>query len=138
MASTEETDQQLDLLATYRRTLAHLLQQAAAYGGETYVPPGVANNIYEVREAIVRIKTVLRGWGVEVVEHPDDRDQTIDTGERASTPSPSAVEPSHHGARVVLAGEYLVVHHCDFDGRQYLVQPTTAVITSIIFTVADH
>jgi two-component system, chemotaxis family, CheB/CheR fusion protein len=32
----------------------------------------------------------------------------------------------------------LVVHHCDFDGRQYLVQPTTAVITSIIFTVADH
>jgi hypothetical protein len=72
MPSQQEIDEQQDLLATYRRTLAHELRQAAAYGGETYAPPNVANGIDEAREHIAHIKTALRGWGVEVEDLPND------------------------------------------------------------------
>jgi hypothetical protein len=72
VASQEEIQQQQDLLATHRRTLAHLIRQAAAYGGETYAPVSAANGMHEARQNIVRIKGVLHGWGVAVEEHPDD------------------------------------------------------------------
>ena len=57
MAPTpEHIHQQQELLSAYRRTLAHLLQQAATHGGETYAAPRVANGIHEARENIVRMK----------------------------------------------------------------------------------
>lgn len=43
---------QLDRLATDRRTLAHLLQQAAQYGGEVFAPPQTANGLAEARAEI--------------------------------------------------------------------------------------
>jgi outer membrane protein assembly factor BamB len=67
-----EIDQQEALLATYRRTLAHLLNQLALVGGAAYATPQVVNGLYEARENIQRIKQVLRGWGIAVADHPND------------------------------------------------------------------
>jgi predicted ATPase len=72
VASQEDIQLQQELLATHRRTLAHLIRQAAAYGGETYAPTSVANGMHEARENIARITGVLRGWGVAFDEHPND------------------------------------------------------------------
>jgi hypothetical protein len=73
MALDAETiDQQRALLATHRRTLAHLLQQAARYGGEVFAPPQTANGIEEARAAIARIKAALREAGAVVEDEPGD------------------------------------------------------------------
>jgi hypothetical protein len=45
----ETVTQQLDLLAAHRRTLAHLIEQAAQYGGEVFAPPQTANDIATAR-----------------------------------------------------------------------------------------
>ncbi|HJZ45761.1 MAG TPA: PQQ-binding-like beta-propeller repeat protein, partial [Roseiflexaceae bacterium] len=74
----ESIAQQEALLATYRRTLDHLVRQAAQYGGEAFVPANVANSLFEARENIQRIKQALRGWGVAVADQPDDGSETID------------------------------------------------------------
>ena len=47
--------QQLALLATHRRTLTHLIAQAAQYGGEIFAPPQTANGIAQARAEIARI-----------------------------------------------------------------------------------
>jgi phosphoribosylglycinamide formyltransferase 2 len=72
MASQEEIRAQEKLLATSRQNLAHLLQQAASYGGASYLPLHTSNNLHEVRSQIAYIKAVLRDWGVEVEDHPSD------------------------------------------------------------------
>jgi hypothetical protein len=63
---------QLDLLATHRRTLTHLLTQAAQYGGAVFAPPQTTNGITEARAEIGRIKQVLRTGGVVVEHEPND------------------------------------------------------------------
>src|SRR6266498_3633890 len=72
MSSQGDIEQQQQLLATYRRTLAHLLRQAAQYGGEVFAPPATANGIAEARASIQNTKTVLRKLGVAVADHSDD------------------------------------------------------------------
>src|SRR5262245_40787212 len=72
MPNPEEIEQQRDLLATHRRSLAHLLKQAAQHGGEVFAPPQTANGIAEARANIQHVKDVLRGWGVGIDDHPDD------------------------------------------------------------------
>src|SRR5436309_359269 len=73
MSLDQETiTQQHTLLATHRRTLAHLLEQAAAYGGVRLAPPQTANEIAEARATIARIKRALREAGVEVEDEPND------------------------------------------------------------------
>ena len=67
----EQIDDQHDLLASHRRTLAIYLKQQAQLGS-AYAPPGVANGIREARQAIKRVKATLRGWGQAVDDHPDD------------------------------------------------------------------
>lgn len=75
-ANQEEIEQQQSLLGTHRRTLAHLVGQAAQYGGEAFAPPQVANGLYEARENIQRIKQALRDWGIAAADHPNDRSET--------------------------------------------------------------
>lgn len=72
MLDQETIAQQLNLLAAHRRTLAHLLQQAAQYGGEVFAPPQTANGIAEARADIQRIKAILREDGVTVEDEPGD------------------------------------------------------------------
>ncbi len=64
---------QLDLLAVHRRTLAHLLQQAAQYGGEVFAPPQTANGIAQARAEIERIKAALREGGVPVEDERNEK-----------------------------------------------------------------
>src|SRR5215475_12761349 len=71
MPSQEEIDQQQELLATHRRTLAHYLRQQAQLG-TAHEPPGVASGIAEARAGIARCKATLRNWGALVDDHPDD------------------------------------------------------------------
>jgi hypothetical protein len=68
----EEIAQQRERLATYRRTLAHLLHQAAQYGGVVFAPPQTANGIAEARAQIQQLKTSLRAAGVVVEDEPYD------------------------------------------------------------------
>jgi hypothetical protein len=83
--SDEEINSQHVLLATHHRTLAFLLTQLAAHGGEAYAPPIVLNSIYEARENIRRIKNTLRESGIEVADRADDEPTpygaTLVTGE---------------------------------------------------------
>jgi hypothetical protein len=72
MLSQEEIDHQHELLVVYRRTLAHLLTQAAQYGGEVHAPPQVVNGVFEARENIRSVKASLRTNHVPVEDHPDD------------------------------------------------------------------
>jgi hypothetical protein len=67
----DEIEQQQQLLATYRRTLTHLLLQHAQFTAG-HIPAHIANSIVEARANIQRIKETLRGWGVAVDDHPDD------------------------------------------------------------------
>jgi outer membrane protein assembly factor BamB len=71
----EAIDQQEILLATHRRTLAHLLNQLALVGGRAYATPQVVNGIREARENIQHVKQALRDWGIAVADHPNDRSE---------------------------------------------------------------
>lgn len=90
--------QQQDLLATHRRTLAHVLKQQAALGS-AYAPPGIAHGIDEARAGIAQCKQTLRGWGVAVDDHPDDGD-----GDRTAIQSP-APAPSAPQGNVNVSGD---------------------------------
>jgi hypothetical protein len=46
--------------ATYRRTLAHLLQQVAQYGGVPFAPSQTANGIVEARAQMQQIKAAAQ------------------------------------------------------------------------------
>ncbi|HJZ48050.1 MAG TPA: hypothetical protein VKE41_12820 [Roseiflexaceae bacterium] len=72
MPSQEDINHQLRLLEIHRRNLAHLVKQAAHYGGEDETPVYIANSLQENRDNIRRIKGILRGWGTAVVDGPND------------------------------------------------------------------
>jgi hypothetical protein len=65
--------QQFALLATHRRTLTHLVAQAAQFSAG-FVPAHIANGIALARAEIQRIKAVLREGGVEVEDGPNDEE----------------------------------------------------------------
>jgi hypothetical protein len=88
MASLDEINQQRELLATHRQTLAHLVQQAAMFGGERFAPPYVMHGIREARKNIQRIKKNLRDWREEVDDQANDGDTAI------SVPSPTDQSPA--------------------------------------------
>src|SRR5262245_46780192 len=77
LSNGEEIEQQQVLLDSYRRTLVHLLHQAAQYGGEVYAPPITVNSIDNVRANIQRIKTALRASGVNTADHSDDEQPVL-------------------------------------------------------------
>jgi hypothetical protein len=72
MPDSDAISQQQELLATYRRTLAHLVRQAAHYGGEVFAPPQVANGILEARVQIQQLKAILRAQGLGIADEPND------------------------------------------------------------------
>ena len=70
MPDADDIDNQLKLLATHRRQLAILIQQQTKFGA--FVPAYVVLSIEETRAEILRIKTALREWSVEIENLPDD------------------------------------------------------------------
>lgn len=71
MATPEAISEEQERLATYRSTLAFCLRQEALRGRGA-LPVVMAQTIVEARRAISRSKTLLRAWGVEVEDQPDD------------------------------------------------------------------
>lgn len=74
MPSQEDIKQQIQLLRAHRSRLNHYLLQRAELG-KGYAPPGVTQGIADARAEIARCKSVLRGWGEIVEDHPDDEEQ---------------------------------------------------------------
>src|SRR5262245_43125927 len=66
----ESIDGQLQLLDLYRQTLNIYLQQRAI-AGTPFVQPSVIHGIGEARKAIRHIKSVLRGWNINVPDLPN-------------------------------------------------------------------
>jgi hypothetical protein len=91
MPTQEEIEQQQELLATHRRTLAHLLKQAAQYGGEVYAPTHLANSIAEARTNIQRIKQLLRDWGAAVEDRSDDKEASPTQPARQHLPTQKTI-----------------------------------------------
>src|SRR5439155_15864228 len=81
-ASQEEIDAQQQLLETHRRTLARWIGQWATFGLHT--PPHVFEGIDQARGEIRRVKGILRGWGVAVVDHPDDEPSNSPQDDRSA------------------------------------------------------
>jgi len=92
MALDQETiDEQQQLLATHRRTLAVYLRQQAELG--VLAPPGVANGIAVAQSAIRSIKEQLRADGVTVEDQPNDDVQP------AAVAAPSRLSPQEQRNR---------------------------------------
>jgi hypothetical protein len=72
----EQIANQQNLLETYRRMLVIHLRQQALAGGAPFAAPSVINGINEARASIRRIKGVLRDWSVQIVDSPDDEEDT--------------------------------------------------------------
>lgn len=70
----ENVRQQQERLQENRQNLKHFLSQKTKLGGDAFAPPHVMHGIREARAEIARIKTILRGLGVAVEDHPDDGD----------------------------------------------------------------
>jgi hypothetical protein len=79
MPTQDDIAAQQALLRAHRRTLGVLLEQQAAIGA-AFAPPALAGGIAEAREAIARVKAVLRGWGVSAEDLPDDEKPAAATG----------------------------------------------------------
>lgn len=96
MPNEEEIASQKKLLETYRRTLAHLCEQAAQYGGEVFVSPEIVNRLYAVRQEIRRIKPFLRASGVRVEDLPNEEPQTSAPPDPEHLPSdpPLLIDPT--------------------------------------------
>lgn len=75
MPSQEDIEEQKQLLAAHRRTLAHLLKQQAQFS-VGYIPAHVANGIQDARDEIARIKRALREWGIELEDLENDIQQS--------------------------------------------------------------
>jgi hypothetical protein len=91
MPSQEEIEEQQKLLETNRRTLHIYLHQRDELGS-AYAPPGTIHGIRNARANIARIKGILRGWGVEVPEHPDDEETRAPQPAQAFTEQKTPVD----------------------------------------------
>jgi hypothetical protein len=76
---TEPIEQHQSLLASWRKMLALCLSLQQELG-EQHAPTGVAVGIVEARGEIARLKGLLRGWGENVSDLPDEL-TTADTRE---------------------------------------------------------
>jgi hypothetical protein len=83
----EQIAQQQERLAAHRRTLAHYLQRQAILGA-AHLPPEVTHGIVDARDEIRRIKHILRRWGLEAEDHPDD-----EGGQEAQPSAPARTAP---------------------------------------------
>jgi hypothetical protein len=81
MLGPDEIAQQQELLATYRRTLVHMLTQQAQFSAG-FVPAHVANGIAEARANIRHVKQTLRDWGEPLEDYPEDAGNESGTGVR--------------------------------------------------------
>jgi len=73
IATQEDIDAQKALLSAHRKTLQHYLHQEALHS-KAYAPPIVTHGILDARRQIRHIKQILRNWGFQVDDHPNDEE----------------------------------------------------------------
>jgi hypothetical protein len=95
MPSREEISNQQDLLRRYRRNLTHLLKQVTSFGSEDAVPLAIMNSLDDTRANINRIKGILRGWGVNVDDLPDEGAPDASTTAQPSSASSYPPTPAN-------------------------------------------
>lgn len=77
MSDQEAVEQQRELLAIYRQSLAFHLKQLAKHG-EAFAPPALLHGIAEARAHIRSLKASLRQLGVDVEDLALDDDLSLD------------------------------------------------------------
>lgn len=75
MPDQDMIEQQRELLAIYRQSLAFHIKQLAKLG-EAFAPPGLLHSIAEARTQIRALKSNLRHLGVDVEDLPFDEEHT--------------------------------------------------------------
>lgn len=76
MPNSNEIRSQISLLGDHRERLATHLRQLAMTGFAN-TRPEVVSGIRDARANIQRIKLILREWGHNVDDHPDDKDENL-------------------------------------------------------------
>lgn len=93
MATQEDIDNLLKLLAAHRRTLTVYLKQQAELGLAN-TPPNIIHGITEARSQIRRIKEGLRGWEVNVEDYPLDEEAFLEPPKLPLIVVSPAVQPA--------------------------------------------
>lgn len=71
--SPEDIESQFNRLERYRANVRLILEQISARGGVNYASLEQLNALASNRASIAECKSALRGWGVQVADHPDDK-----------------------------------------------------------------
>lgn len=98
MPEDETIRNQKQRLKDHRQNLELFLRQKVLQGGDAYVRAEVAGGIRENRKEITRIKTILRGWGIAVEDHPDDTEPPGPEQPPTNSPSPPSSEGPIHSS----------------------------------------
>jgi hypothetical protein len=124
MSDNDIAANQQELLATYRRMLQHLLDQAAQYGGEPFAPPDTGDRLSQAREQIRSLKEFLRQHGAVVEDQPGEEPPV------ARLPAAPVTPPSHDQ----IAGDKIAGDKIVAPGAQGLIMHSTGPInqTNII------
>lgn len=107
MPSAKDIADQQERLLQYRSNVQLFLRQIAVHGGWVYTPPGIINSLAENRTAIARCKAALRGWGVAVEDHPDDREDITSSTSLTSTSQPATETPQFTPQAALPLGEHV-------------------------------
>jgi len=97
MLDQEGITKQKELLAIYRRNLAHLLRQAAQYGGESSAPLSVFNQIQEERANIKHTKALLRANGLDIPDLPGDIYDVPLSSQKIPADKPHSINKKFYG-----------------------------------------
>ncbi|KAB8139738.1 hypothetical protein F8S13_26925 [Chloroflexia bacterium SDU3-3] len=76
MTHQENINDQMELLKIHRRTIAIYLKQLAMQG-HANANIGIFHSLDDTRKSILRIKSILRSWGISIDDHPDDIDHQL-------------------------------------------------------------
>jgi hypothetical protein len=97
-------------LAVHRRTLAHLLHQAAQHGGVSFAPPATVNGMAEARAEIAFIKATLRDSGAVVDDEPNDLASLVDPTQPALARWHQNPQPQSPVTSIAVRNGSTVVH----------------------------
>lgn len=107
MRNQTDIEQQYSILMTYRQRLSDHLQQCAIHG-EANAPSVILHGIREARDHIRRIKDILRIWGVEIDDHPDDNPSDPVSFLKRSTQT-TRIESQFIGEGLIALGDLMQI-----------------------------
>lgn len=141
MADEEDIQQQMNLLATYRRTLAIYLEQVAQMGFGS-IAPGIMNGITNVRNEIWHIKNNLRKQGVSVedffIDEPISYSSSSTNKTTQSITPPLQNKSFKHQLYMYRDIASYIKEKANYNPKQaILIQYSGASATNLLYTLAD-